>query len=155
MTVQRDITAQYETGYVRFGSRNRPQDWMNLVLGIWLFVSPWVLGYAGGTTTNGAASIMAGNAAWNAWILGVLVVLNSAWSLSQLEPWKEGINQIMGAWIFAAPWALNFTRLSAAAWDQWLTGAAIFLVALSCLASRPVAGPAAGPIVTPPSNEQL
>ena len=39
----------------------RWQDWLNLLIGIWLFISPWVIGFAG---TRHAAS-------WNAWILGV------------------------------------------------------------------------------------
>jgi SPW repeat len=38
------------------------KDTANLVLGLWLAVSPWALSYAGGTTP-----------AWNAHIAGVII----------------------------------------------------------------------------------
>src|SRR5215470_19223722 len=33
---------------------NRWQDWLNLILGAWLFISPWVLGFANTAAVNGA-----------------------------------------------------------------------------------------------------
>ena len=38
----------------------RGQDWINLVLAICLFISPWIIGFAAETMP-----------AWNAWIVGV------------------------------------------------------------------------------------
>ncbi|TIU54225.1 MAG: hypothetical protein E5W25_36025, partial [Mesorhizobium sp.] len=40
----------------------KAQDWINLVLAVCLFISPWVLGFAAET-----------NPAWNAWIAGVVL----------------------------------------------------------------------------------
>ncbi|MEN2982872.1 MAG: SPW repeat protein [Thermus sp.] len=40
----------------------RWQDWVNLVLGVWLILSPWLLGFSGLT-----------NATWNAILVGILV----------------------------------------------------------------------------------
>ena len=40
------------------------QDWANLVLGLWLVLSPWILGFSGTSS-----------ATWNAVILGLLVGL--------------------------------------------------------------------------------
>ena len=40
------------------------QDWANLVLGLWLVLSPWILGFSGTSS-----------ATWNAVILGLLVCL--------------------------------------------------------------------------------
>src|SRR6185312_17568163 len=62
---------------------NRWQDWANLVLAIWLFISPWVLQFAvgGQTAAPGAgggaapAAIGGGTAAWDAWVLGVIIFL--------------------------------------------------------------------------------
>ena len=47
-------------------------DWVSLVVGVWLFIAPWVLGFA--TITA---------AAWTAWILGILLVIASVWVLAQ------------------------------------------------------------------------
>ncbi len=38
-------------------------EWINLFAGIWLFLSPWALGFA----------VNSGPATWNAWILGIIV----------------------------------------------------------------------------------
>ncbi|BCP65887.1 SPW repeat protein [Thermus thermophilus] len=40
------------------------QDWANLVLGLWLVLSPWILGFSGTSS-----------ATWNAVIVGLLVGL--------------------------------------------------------------------------------
>nr|WP_281166742.1 SPW repeat protein [Thermus igniterrae] len=38
------------------------EEWLNVLLGVWLILSPWLLGFSG-----------VGNAMWNALIVGVLV----------------------------------------------------------------------------------
>ncbi|HZT87232.1 MAG TPA: SPW repeat protein [Stellaceae bacterium] len=141
------MAAQYPTGYYNYYRRNRPYDFINLLLAIWLFISPWVLQFgssAGGGTVPAA---VISRASWNAWVMGVLVFLVALWAISRMDSWKEGLNELFGAWIFASPWALGYTHLSAAAWDQWITGALIFLIALWSLSSaRPTAvGPGLPP----------
>lgn len=42
------------------------QDWANLVLGLWLVLSPWILGFSGTSS-----------ATWNAVLLGLAVGLLS------------------------------------------------------------------------------
>lgn len=46
------------------------EDWVNLILGIWLFLSPWILGFTGMV-----------NAAWCAWIVGALFFLIGIWGV--------------------------------------------------------------------------
>lgn len=40
---------------------------------------------------------------------------------------------VAGILLFAAPWALGFAGVQAAAWNAWIVGAAIALVALGAL----------------------
>lgn len=47
------------------------EEWINLLLGAWLFVSPWVLQFSGNPTMS-----------WNAWIVGALIFLIAACELS-------------------------------------------------------------------------
>ena len=115
-------------GYTYPGYSRRWQDWANLILAIWLFISPWVLQFGVGSPGGAAA-------AWNAWVLGVIVFLVALSAIGSMELWQEWINLILGAWIFAAPWALGFTRLPAASGDHWGVGALIFLISLSSLSS--------------------
>jgi hypothetical protein len=41
-------------------------EWANLILGVWLFVSPWIVSFTNSTS-----------ASWNAWVTGVVVALAS------------------------------------------------------------------------------
>lgn len=47
------------------------EDWVNLALGAWLFISPWIFGYT--------ALVQP---AWNSYIVGLLVVLISIWGIA-------------------------------------------------------------------------
>ncbi len=132
----------YDTTNRKFPTRNNWQDWANLILAIWLFFSPWILQFGGNASTQppvaGAHAINAvSNAAWNAWILGVLVFIVALSGIGRMELWQERINAVLGAWIFIAPWVLGFSggRFPGANWDHWIVGALIFLIALSGLFS--------------------
>jgi len=91
----------------------RWQDWVSLVLGVLLFISPWVFS----TSTNGSSS-------WNAWIVGVIGVILALWALAFLSTATiaEWISLILGVWLFISPWVLGFAALSSAAWTAWIIG---------------------------------
>jgi hypothetical protein len=126
-------------GYASRNRSNRWQDWVNLVLAIWLFISPWVLQFGSGVSTAqpgaegpGGPVAIVSNAAWDAWVLGVIVFLVSLSAVGRMELWQEWFNLLLGAWIFAAPWALGFAggTYAAAAWDHWIVGALIFILSI-------------------------
>ncbi len=83
----------------------RWQDWVSLVLGVLLFISPWVFS----TSTR---------------IVGVIGVILALWALASLSTATiaEGISLILGVWLFISPWVLGFAALSAAAWTAWIIG---------------------------------
>ena len=54
------------------------QDWANLVLGLWLVLSPWILGFSGTSS-----------ATWNAVLLGLAVGPLSLLHLRGGPPWAE------------------------------------------------------------------
>ena len=77
----------------------RWQDGGNLLLGVWLFVSPWVLSYAAGMPV----------AAWNAYLLGAAIVVFAAVAMYMPKVWEEGINMAFGVWMIISPWVLKFS----------------------------------------------
>jgi len=83
----------------------RWQDWLNLLLGAWLFISPWALGFA--KAGGAATSTYSHAAAFNAWIVGVIVVLLSIAALARTQPWEEWLNLLAGFWLFISPWVLS------------------------------------------------
>lgn len=104
--------------------RQRWEDWVNLVLGIWLFVSPWILGYAG---IQGAA--------WNAYIMGIAIVVFTVFALRIPKPWEEWVNSAVGLWMVLSPWILGFGGQTAATWNAVLVGLAVLSISLE--ATRP------------------
>jgi hypothetical protein len=61
------------------------KEWVNVILGAWLFISPWALGFVG---TSMAA-------AWSAWGLGAIVFILALWEL--------GSDRTIGGWWSHAP----------------------------------------------------
>jgi len=47
-------------------------EWVNLVLGAWLLVSPWLLGFSAVTALR-----------WNAVLIGALIIVCAGWALSE------------------------------------------------------------------------
>lgn len=102
------------------GRTNNWQDWCNLVLGIWLFISPWALNFAGSQRPS-----------WDAWIVGLIVAVLSIAALTNGQIWEEWINLLLGAWLFISPWVLDLSSNSTVSWNAWIVGILIFLIAAS------------------------
>jgi hypothetical protein len=102
----------------------RWQDWGNLLLGAWLFVSPWALGYA--NELSGAA--------WNAYILGAAIVLFAAVAVYMPKAWEEAVNGVLGAWLIVSPWALGFASHRSAMLNAVIVGAVVMLLAIWAMA---------------------
>jgi len=99
----------------KWGNSNRWEDWGNLLLGAWLFVSPWVLQYATGPDSNAGA-------AWNAWISGIVIGVVAVVALFQSQQWEEWINVLVGIWVAVSPWVLGFTSSTTATSNAVIVG---------------------------------
>ena len=110
----------------------RWQDWVGVVLGVLLFISPFVFG---GMVSPGAE--------WTAFIGGALLTVIALVDLSnpanRAGEWTEGV---LGVLLFIAPWVLGFTGLSAMAWSAWIVGVLSVLLAGSVLFSGDAQRPA-------------
>jgi hypothetical protein len=71
------------------------EDWVNLVLGLWLFVSPWVLRYRETT------------AAPNAFVVGFLLMATAVIALAAFLVWEEWFSVVLGVWLVVSPWILG------------------------------------------------
>ncbi len=113
----------------------RWQDWASLVAGVWLLISPWVLGFASEATMR-----------WTAIGVGLAVALVAVWALAMPSArYAEWSAVALGAGLFIAPWSLSFTDAASAAWNAWIIGAAVVLLAVwSLLAMTGRLGRAAG-----------
>jgi SPW repeat len=100
----------------------RWQDWVNWVLGLWLFVSPAVLQFA--TIEH----------AWNAYLVATGIALITAAALAGFKPWLEWIALALGGWLVASPWLVGFSTSTAATWNAVVIGGLVVLFAAWALA---------------------
>jgi hypothetical protein len=80
----------------------RTCDVLNLLLGAFLFLSPWIFGFDSGMQTQ------------NAVICGIIIAALSIAALSAFTEWEEWLNLIVGLWVFVSPWVLGFAGTTAA-----------------------------------------
>lgn len=116
---------------------NRGQDWANLLLGGWLFFSPWVLGFAGAAGGDGTATSSV--AASNAWALGLVIAALSLAALVRNQPWEEWLNSLAGLWMILSPWVLGYNQNATAVWNSLIVGALVLIVAVWDLNTMPTA----------------
>jgi hypothetical protein len=105
---------------------DRWRDWGILALAVWLFLSPWILGFTGAGPTAAAGF---GAAAWNAWILGIAIGALALWAALRFAEWHHWANGALGVWLVIAPWILGFAAVAAALWNHVIVG--LLVVALA------------------------
>jgi SPW repeat len=93
-------------------SLKRWQDWGNLLIGAWLFISTWVMPYPSGMP----------NATWNAQVLGAAIVIFAACAVYMPRVWEEGINTVLGLWMIISPWVLQFSSSRAVTTNAIIVG---------------------------------
>jgi len=106
------------------------KDAVNLVLGLWLIVSPWALGFAADKTPT-----------WNAWVVGVVIAVAALAALIAFNKWEEWVEAALGAWLIVSPYLLGFTAQTHATWNQVIVGVIVGGLAIwSAMATSDTAG---------------
>src|SRR5512146_2183812 len=94
--------------------REVPVRAVNVVLGIWLFVSAFIWAHAPAQQTN-------------TWILGLLCVIFALIAMS--SPPARWLNTALSIWLFISVWALPHDNLGTQ-WNNALVAIAIFVLSL-------------------------
>lgn len=99
------------------------QDGISLLLGIWLFMSPWQLAFTGTSA-----------AFWTAVVFGVVIVLMALMVLFEFHEWEEWADMAIGLWLIVAPWAMGFVHATGISpnviWNFVTVGVLIFGLAI-------------------------
>lgn len=98
------------------------QDPVNLILGLWMIVSPWLLGYE----SEAAATS-------NAVILGIVIAVLAALELFNVTAWEEWGNFVLGLWLVISPWVLGFRSVSSAMSNDVVIGILVAVLAIWAL----------------------
>ncbi|MPR10186.1 SPW repeat protein [Microvirga tunisiensis] len=91
---------------------------INAVLAVFLFFSPWLVGYRD-------AQI----ASWNAGACGLVIGLMAAFAITRLQEWEEWSNAALGLLTAVAPWIMGFAGSMPAMWTHVLVGLAVLTLA--------------------------
>ncbi len=87
---------------------------INLILGVWLFISAFVWNHSAAERTN-------------TWILGVLCVVFALIAMS--TPTARWLNTALAVWLFISVWALPHTNLGTM-WNNPIVAIIVFLASL-------------------------
>ncbi len=91
-------------------------DVANLILGAFLFFSPWIFDFDAGTVSR------------NAYIAGIVIAVLAIGALAAFAVWEEWLNLIVGLWTLVSPWVLGFQGTKAMT-VHVIIGAAVAIVA--------------------------
>jgi predicted anti-sigma-YlaC factor YlaD len=82
-------------------------DWFNVILGIWVAISPLALGF------------VRRSAIWNNIVLGVIILM-----VALLSGWRNGaiagLLVVLGVWLFTSPFVLGYWK-PAFLWNNVVT----------------------------------
>src|SRR5690606_39329247 len=72
---------------------------LSILLGVWLFLSPWIYNAAGLPD------------AWNSWIFGALIAIFAAARYASPATGRSlsMMNMLFGAWVFLSPWIFGYS----------------------------------------------
>lgn len=93
-------------------------DVLNLIVAAWLFLSPWIVGFADLTP-----------AAWTAWLSAIAIAIFAIAALAAFAEWEEWINLALGIWVLISPWVVGVSSNNAATVVLALTGLVVAVIA--------------------------
>ena len=106
-------------------TKQRWQDWVNVILGVWLFIAPFF-----------SIVALTSMAAWNGYIFGVIIVALSIVALIQPRAWEEWINLVVGVWLILSPFIMGYTTETTIMWNHIVVGVLVGVDALWAALSR-------------------
>ena len=102
---------------------------INLILGLWLIIAPFVLGFA--AANRGSE--------WNNIAVGMIVAIIAAiriWG-GRSAGWLSWVNVALGLWLIISPWIYGNSGVASILWDDIIVGAIIVVLgAWSALATE-------------------
>jgi hypothetical protein len=100
----------------------RAPSWINLAIGMWVLVSPWLLGF---TESGGATA--------NAVVTGLAITMVAAAAVARESPTAAWGNLLLAIWLFASPWVVGYTEFRSASRNAWFIAVMVALFAFMTL----------------------
>lgn len=91
---------------------------VNALLGAFLIISPWLVGYTADWTGT-----------WSAVVAGLLIGGVALTGIVEMREWEAWVNLGLGLLAAVAPWLLGFSGAAYAMWTHVATGLAVAILA--------------------------
>ena len=95
-------------------------SWIDFVLGIWLIISPFVLGFR----------MMSGRATIDDVIFGILIAAFSLWTAFKLTKFAGWLLGLFGLWIVIAPFVLSTHTVAKVTPNDMIVGIIVLILAI-------------------------
>jgi hypothetical protein len=95
------------------------EDWVSMVLGVLIGLSPWLAGQQGDQIVI-----------WNVVIVGALVVALAALELAGLQRWEESGEIACGLWLIVSPFIFGYAEAGTLRYWHFVLGALVALLAV-------------------------
>ena len=100
----------------------RAPSWINMTIGMWVLLSPWLLGF----TESGGAT-------WNAVLTGLAITMVAAVAVARSSRSASWGNLLLAIWLFVSPWVVGYTEFRSASRNAWFIAAMVALLAFMTL----------------------
>jgi SPW repeat len=105
-------------------SHLRWQDIVNLLVGLWIATSPWVLpGYSDSLKV----------AMWNALVVGGVILIIALADIDSPTLWEEWTLAALGVWSIASPWVFGYSGNTLAMLNSVAAGIVVAVLAVWAL----------------------
>lgn len=108
------------------------QDWVNFLLGLWVFGSPWLLEHSMATEAPSGGIL----GMWSLWFVGLAVSVIATIALYAFNAWEEWTNLALGAWLLVSPWVLGFSKSAVLMGNAMIFGVLVLVLAGWALAEE-------------------
>jgi SPW repeat len=100
----------------------RTASGINLILGIWLIISPWIYGYAANQSAPATSSV----------IVGILVLIFSGlrYNMPHGRTGLSWVNIVLGVWTVLSPWIFSFVDSTAYVVNSVVVGCVVAALAI-------------------------
>lgn len=102
----------------------RWQDWMAILVGLWLAIAPLLLAFADGYGST---------AAWNSYLSALVILVAAVVALQRPAAWQEWLLLVMGIWLLVSSFILGLDDDQLVMWNNIVAGIVIVLSAVSAL----------------------
>ena len=105
---------------IRFLSIHRSwEDWVSMLLGVVIGLSPWLAGQ------HGDQAVM-----WNAVLVGALVLGLAQLEYISLQRWEEAGEMVLGLWLIASPFTFGYAEAGTLRYWHFILGAIVVVLAI-------------------------